>query len=669
MRTWCGDLIESVRAVGAGAVHYAPRAAHPRTAAMDGNLITAVIAFSLRYALCAWFFGWAVFYAWTTACAVLNFGWRQPMFDEYVMYSKFLDMPFPDNVLQLGNGHRPIFPNLVIVAENKWFGANHLLQLAGGLASALLTCVLVALTAWRERPLSNVARAAGVLIGVLGVLWLANARMLLHSYESLHIYLLILCISIAGLCTYEAACRSTKRWLAGACAACGVAMFCFGSGVASFPAVILLGFALRLPWRWLMMPVAVLAFCLFLYLYALPGNEGVRSLLAFHPLKSALIAADWLSSPWVHAVLGHADPPREASTTNGLLYVALGPSIVASANAVQSLAGISWPAMARFFGVLGIVAFLARFSALALNRRERATRLQVLASMFCLFALASAAVISSSRLDYFQQYPLQVYADRYLVWSSLFWAGLALLFLADMPNVRSRILIGAALTAAVMVPLVLLPTQHVSANWGRIVYQTSQQLAAAARSDVFDSAIYPNGDDASRSDVLRSLALLRENRLAMYAEPSWQLVGTKWHGTFEQSDEFDVEAHLTGTLVDGETGIAAARIEGVVAHGVAAIQREGQLAILDENDMVVGLAEFSFVRDGADALRFDLPRKRGFNGYIRDYQPGNSYRLVLLRPKTMRAILLRGLAAGSAKEAHLAGIRTLRPFSGTAFRK
>jgi len=603
---------------------------------------TAIVGFAFRFLLSAWFLGWAIFYAWTTICAVLNFGWRQPMFDEYVMYPTFLEMPFPENVLQLGNGHRPIFPNLAIAAENKWFAANHVLQLTGGLICAALTCFLVALTVWRERQLPHFARAGGVLLGVLGILWLANARMLLHSYESLHIYLLILSISLAGLLTYEASRRAAKRWLAGACAACGVAMFCFGSGVASFPAVILLGYALRLPKRWLIIPVAVLVFCLFIYLYALPGSPDARGILGFHPLTSALIAADWISSPWVHAWLGHADPPREPSVTNGLFYVALGPSIVASANALQSLLGVSWQTIARALGIAGAAVFLIRFVTMALKRSEQPTRLQVLASMFCLFALASAMVVSIGRLDYFRQYPIQVYADRYLVWPSLFWMGLALLLLADMRNIRSRTLIATAFTMAAALPLILLPMQRVSANWGSFVYRLSQQIAAAARSDVFDSAKYPDGTDATRSDVLRTLALLKQNRLAMFAEPSWQLVSTTWQGALGQSDKVVVEeAHLSGTLSDAETGVPAARFEGSVSHGIAAIQRDGQLAVLDESNTIVGLAEFSFIRNGAHALRFDLPRKRVFDGYIRNYKPNQIYRLIFLQSKPARAIQLR----------------------------
>jgi hypothetical protein len=128
----------------------------------------------------------------------------------------------------------------------------------------------------------------------------------------------------------------------------------------------------------------------------------------------------------------------------------------------------------------------------------------------------------------------------------------------------------------------------------------------------------------------------------MFAEPSWELVGTQWLGALEQSDKFTVEAHLSSTLHDSETGSPAARFEGIVSHGIAPMQRDGQLLMLDESNTIVGLAEFSFIR-GVDALRSDLPRKRGFDGYIRDYKPNQVYRLVLLQTKAMRAFQLRRL--------------------------
>jgi hypothetical protein len=62
--------------------------------------------------------------------------------------------------------------------------------------------------------------------------------------------------------------------------------------------------------------------------------------------------------------------------------------------------------------------------------------------------------------------------------------------------------------------------------------------------------------------------------------------------------------------------------------------------VLAEDDTVVGLAEFSFVRYDAAPLRMSLPRKRGFDGYIRDYDPTRQYRLAVLQRDQLRAFLL-----------------------------
>ncbi|TLY52776.1 MAG: hypothetical protein E6K53_03060 [Gammaproteobacteria bacterium] len=463
--------------------------------------------------------------------------------------------------------------------------------------------------------------------------------MLFHSYESVHVYLLTLSVAIAGLCTFEAARRHSILWLAYACVACTVAMFCFGSGVATFPAVMILAFALRLPWRWFALPLCTLAFCLFLYLYALPGDQGVRAMLALRPIDSAFVAVDWLSSPWVRGWLGFADPPLDPSTISGLPYQHFGAQLQASANWMERVSGASWPVLARALGFIGVCAFLIGFARLAFRRHAQLTRLQALASMLCLFALATATVISIGRLDYFNTYPDQVYADRYLVWPSLFWTGLVMLLLSQTHSSLERKLAGACLCACMLLPVALLPTQEASAVWGSIVYRNAQQISAASRTGVFDPAIFPDGDDARREDVLRTLALLKQQRMAMFANPSFEQIGHVWAGSLVRSDRFTVDAHLHDLFDDAQTGTRAAHFEGIVATGAGQIQHSGELAVFDSDNRIVGLSEFSYISPPA-ALIMRTPRKRGFDGYIRDYRPDARYRLVLLPRSGTQAIEL-----------------------------
>ncbi|MBS0584397.1 MAG: hypothetical protein JSS42_14975 [Proteobacteria bacterium] len=605
--------------------------------------LAALPAIVSKYLLASWFLGWSIFFAWTSICAILNFSLRQPTSDEFVIYHTFLSLPFPTNVLQPGSGHRPIFPNLLIEAENRWFAADHSLQFVFGLFCAAWTALVVALCTWRERTLSPAARAACILLGTLCVLGLVNGRMLLHSYESVHVYLLTLAVALAGIATFEAWQRQRWHWLLWACAACTVAMFCFGSGVASFPAVIVLAFALRLPARWYAIPTATLAICLFLYLFALPGDQGVRSVLAFRPLDSILVAADWISSPWARLWLGHAPPPLEDSFTNAMPYVRLGPQVVASATWLQDVSGLSWRMLTRITGFLGIALFLLVLGRFAFVRAARPTRLQALALMFCLFALATAAVISLGRLDYFGKYPEQVWADRYVVWPNLFWCGLAILLVFEVRRLQRKVLAAAGAAMLIVFPIVALPTQYAYAGWAAIVYRMSQQAAAITRSGLFEPNLFPNGDDAKPDDVQRSLALFRQRHLAMFADAMFERVGGVWSGPTERSDRFAAEAHVYNTFDDPLSGIHAAHFEGEVISGVAEIQRDGQLAVLDEDNRIAGLAEFSYVV-GDSALLYDTPRKTGFDGYIRDYRDDGRYALVFL-PRAQGPAILLGTVA------------------------
>jgi hypothetical protein len=606
-------------------------AARVRTAMLPASRLLALVLLA-----------WAACYALTALCAIANFAWRQPMFDQWRTYKSLLTLPFLHNVLQLENGHRPIVPNLIRVAEVHWFAGNQLLQIGMGTAFAFLTAAIIAATVWRDRGLPLVARAAGVLLAILGVFWLANARMLLQGHESLHAYLVTLMVVCAGLCTWQAYRRNALRWIGIACVACAVATFSFGPGIASFAAVIALMALLRLPWRWLLLPGGVLVACLILYLLLLPGDDGVRHVLDLHPLASARIAAQWLSSPWVNGWLGLADPPVQDWLPPNVRLHATGALLFASANGLTRASGVGWRALSIVFGVAGTMVFLARIAALSWHRTAL-TQVQALAIALCVFVLATAAVIGIGRLDYLQANPDQVYADRYLLWPCLFWSGLALLLLVDASRRTHRLLAALGLVFVLALPLLMLPTQRAWAGWGATVYRHAQQAAASARSGVFDADVFPDGPDASRADVLQTLALLQRGRLAMFADPGWRLVGTRWKGTYQRGNAYGLGAHLLGTFRDGASGLPAARFEGTVTYGIAALRKRGQLAVLDAADAIVGLAEFSSIGPDAHSLRIDVPRKRGFDGYIRAYDARKAYRLVVLDAANGSATVLATL--------------------------
>lgn len=591
--------------------------------------------------LCALFLGSAFAYAWTALCAEINFAWRQPMFDQWRLYHTFLSLPFPENVLQLENGHRPIFPNLIRVAEIHWFAANQHLQIVSGAMFAFVTAAVIALVTLREKSAPFVARCAGAMLAAIGVLWLANSRMLLHGNESVHTYLLTLCVTCASLFVHRACRYDSLSWMIAAATACSVAMFCFGPGAASFVSIVLLALIMRLSARRLLVPIAMLIGCLVLYVLVLPGNQGVRHMLDFRPLESLRIMAQWLSSPWINGWLGLASPPADWVSLNQPEYTSQ--LLRGSANALTAATGLSWRDLGIVISFAGIFVFTVR-TAIALWRGSRTlTAWESVALGVGSFALFSAAIFAIGRMDYLQTFPDQVYADRYMIWPSLFWCALALLVTFDLAHSNwkyAKYAKYAGIGFLVALPFALWPAQRQGIAWASVVYRNAQESAAAVRSGVFDGDKFPDGADASRSTVLQTLDLLKRNHLAMFAEPAWQLVGKSLPWPLAKNQNSSVQAEVSSRGVDDIDESPFAVVSGTVNSGIAQIQKAGQLAVVDSHVVIAGLVEFSRLKPGSDALRFDIPRKRGFDGYIRHFDPHETYTLVWLVPDMRQAIRL-----------------------------
>ena len=577
----------------------------------------------------AWFLAWATYFAATTANTLAQFALRQPTFDQYKEYAHYLSQPFWTSVFMLENGHRPVFPALVANIEIATMSANQFLQLGIGCLCLGLSVLIIALTAWRHAmPLA--ARAAGVMTSVLGLLWLANARMLVQGVGQLQIYLVVASVLAAALAMWAAYVGGSWRAVAMATLACVVAMFTFGAGAAAFPSMIVLGLSLRLRTRLLALPIGAWVVCLFLYLAVLPGHEGVQHSLALRPLDSAVAAARWLSSPWANAFFGLADPPLQ-----DWLPHALGGAMTEAANAIVETTHLSWPVISTMFGVFGIFVFGIRLVWRYLHRAEP-SRYETVANALCIFGLLTATVIGLGRLEYFDAFPNQAFADRYLAWPCLFWTGLVLLLIDDAYRSGKRAAIGAVLACCFVLPLLLLPTHRAWSGWTAAVSRATERSAAAARSDVFDADVFPDGPDASRDDVLQSLTAFKARRLAMFAEPGWELMGTTVVKAGSQPD-VAIDAHIVSTFDDPIAKLPAARVEGIVRDGMNRI-RDEQLAVLDESDRVVGIAQFSFVDRDAGLKRLQSRPKRGFDAYIRDYRADHHYRIAAIHSASHQVI-------------------------------
>jgi hypothetical protein len=466
--------------------------------------------------------------------------------------------------------------------------------------------------------------------------------MLLHGNESVHTYLLTLCVTCASLFVHRANRNGSLAWMSAAATACAIAMFCFGPGAASFVSIVLLAVIMRLPMRWLLVPIGMLAGCLVLYVFVLPGSQGVRQVLDVRPLESLRIMAQWLSSPWINGWLGLANPQAEWVVLDKTAFTSH--VLHSSANALTAVTGLSWRNLGIVISFAGIFVFGVR-SATALWRGSRElTAWESVAIGMGSFALCSAAIFAVGRLDYLQTYPDQVYADRYMVWPSLFWCALALLVVFDLARSRRKYAQIAGICFLAAIPFALWPAHRQGVAWASVVYRNAQQSAAAARSGVYDSDKFPDNAAAWKPTVLATLDLLRREHLAMFADPMWEMVGKPCPWAIADGKDVSIQAAIASRGTDGIDGTPFASVSGAVSSGIAQIQKRGQLAIIDSNALIVGLAEFSQLKPGSAALRFDAPRKRGFDGYIRHFDPHETYTLVWLVPETRQAIRLTSVS-------------------------
>lgn len=528
------------------------------------------------------------------------------------------------------NEHRPILPGLVRVAEIHWFDANQILQIVFGAACALLTAGLIALACWREQSLGRLARGAGVFASLAAIFWFGNARMLIHGNELVHAYLVTASVALGAWAVWRARTGAAMRWMLVATLAGMVAAFSFGSGMALFPALTIAAFGLGLGWRAWSLPLLGCGIALGLYLGVLPGDATIRATLEFRPWDSALMACRWIASPWINAWLGFADPPYIPPHA-GLLAQGHGRYLVESANWVQSATGLSWAtSLATLIGASGFCllgAWLLRL--LSLRRIE--SRLELLAGVLMMFGAAAAVVVSVGRLGYLELHPEQVFADRYLVWPCLFWLGVFLMLIGWRGRLQSARQVSAVLVA-VVASIALWPTHELGIGWTQTLQRGNEQMAAAARADVIDPDVFWRDDPSVLfDDKLRSLQLFRERRLVMFAMPGATAIGERWNGELDTRITTTLRMSDPEPVSDVRDGRHPAHFFAVVEQGLDAIDAETEiLAVLDPTQRIVGYAQFAFSGEARPALQWWPHRKRGFDAFIRDYEPTARYRVVAL---------------------------------------
>ncbi len=481
--------------------------------------------------------------------AIATWGLTELYADQWRQYPVFLEQAFPANVIAADNGHRTVFTSLIRWIENRTLAGNQSLQLAAGALFAGGALAVFFSVAWRDRPQPVPRRALAVAVFAFAVFWLGNARMLLHGNESSNVYLIVLSL-VGGLALLSHPHATTMR-LTGACLLGAVATFSFGSGLAAFAAFAVV---LAVQHRYRDMVIAVAALVGTFVLYALsPDAGGVRGSLVIRPLANAHTAATWLSSMWVQLLIPFIEPGAGGALPPGVRDIA-----GVSARLYESLLGSPhrnpWPfAVVGWLGVAAVCVMSWRsFRDQALRGRTRLIALGI-----AWFAFGVAGIVSLGRLDYFDAHPQQIFANRYVPWSCLFWCGLIVARLAARPD-ASRSVAGTLVSAVAIAILAMgLLTTRGHAVWSEIVQQGVHLGSAGFAVDVVDSE---HGlGETQFQDLAAGIPAIRAARISLFDWPESRRYGGAV-SLFTTRPDIELKA-MHATTISNRLGGAATRVE------------------------------------------------------------------------------------------------------------
>lgn len=543
------------------------------------------------------------------AATIWRHGFGELFQDQFRIYRRVFEVGMPSILFQRDNEHRLVFSSVVRWMELHLAGGDQRLGILSGLVAMVTTWVLIVREAWREDGETGLRAAAVALLGAVALFWAGSARLQFHGNETLQVFIVIAMALVANRMVSDDRRSPVSRW-AIAILAGFIALLSFGFGMAVFAGMITLAVVLGRRASEVLAAIAATAVALVVYLFVLPGGDAVRGNLSFELWPILWTAVTWLGSAVVAAWLGlgldglfGVSPERIAEA--GMI----GGGLVRSSEAVTRALGIGTPSSAAFVaGTCGLLV-LAVLMWRVWRAPERAGAIERMGLGLALFAAAAAGLVALGRFEYFRVHPDQLLADRYVLWTSVFWFGI-------LTAVTARFRPAPLVALALVLPILLLPSHQIGVGWASAVGRIVEARAAEAQAGVRTDGWLSFADLPDMAAVDDSLAFYRENHLAMFRLPRARVLGEVLNlSTLIQEDIPAVEWWEHGCIEVmhlGSTGETAWHVSGVIARRHA--PDEGLLA-LDAADRVVGLGEFGFEIDGALFQRGETTA-RGFDLYL-----------------------------------------------------
>ncbi len=529
--------------------------------------------------------------------------WNVTEQDFWRIYYVCLNYSWLESTLLKVNNHSVIFPNLIWLADLRFFHGSQLLLFIVGLALLLVTTSLLTVPVWRDRQMDLTGKCLATLALILGGFWMGRAMITASGGFNCMTSLVILGAAIAFLLLPRMGPDFPPNWrsttlilLAGF-----LASFSFGTGLALWPTLLFLGWYLRVPWRSLV--ILLLAALVVVVIYrllpppdknlVLRGGADTPGLISIDTLKHLCML---VGSPLFYAV-------------SALQKTPISPRLI------QSSGWLLWG------GGAGLV-FAAVLTFPRLMRRDlEPGSVEFIGLALIVLNLCALVLTAAGRVRHFQALPFEAAAPRYIFWSSLFWTGI--LLVAIHHTHRRQWLRWPCILVVLAFPIAAWPEHRDEGFRWRYARSQADESATSMINGVFDPARLL----ASNQEFVNLLLpQLRAGRLDMFAEGLQDWIGQPAAQLFagrRDAREFHGHADLK-RLAGGRDKDTAVKVTGQL------IANEGRtpstMVILDSAGTVVGVAR-SFSSD--KFLNWLLYGGRMPNGqlagYIRNYEAGARY--------------------------------------------
>ena len=497
-------------------------------------------------------------------------------------------------------GHVTFFPNLIGLANLRFFHGDVQMLFFAGLGLLFITVTLLLIPIWRDNTISLTAKTLSTFVVVTGNFWMGRASITANGEFNCENSLTM---SGAALAFFLIA-RTRCSWTTTAIVVCAgfVASFSFGGGLAIWPTLLILAWCLRLPWRTIvLLGISALAVALVYQMVpVLPFSWPKASAVSFgNPISALTNFCKLIGSPVLHTIAAWRTEKPLADLEGSF-------------------------AIALWTGLMGLV-LAGGFVIPRMLRRDLKSGLESTGLSLLMFNLFALTLIAVGRLKSFD---LEPFAPRYLFWSSLFWTSLILLAIERAEHLQWRrwpiLLLPFAIAVFVW------PAHYQAWFWCKNVQIMYDKDATAVINGAFEAQrkqMLPLEFQHVFEERNHLASQLRARRLDVFADSLQDWIGLSEVDVFggRRGPEGLRGQCKIDALGQGDNGAPAARVSGQAFKHDQSIP--WTLVITDSNGVIRGVARSVPITPFINRTFYQnkFTGSIGFVGYIRDYNPELRY--------------------------------------------